>query len=72
MRYRFHIKSDGRIYWDEGGENFATAADALKHGSVIAHELDDGSFASGFSVSIVDENDMEIGSVPIAAKRSPN
>ena len=72
MRYRFHVISDGRVYWDEGGENFACVEDALTHATVIARELDDGSFASGFSISIVDENDLEIGSVPVASMRPLN
>jgi hypothetical protein len=67
MRYYFHVMSGGRKYRDERGEDFHRDEDALAHGTVIARELDDGTFFPGSSISITDENGRAIGTVPITA-----
>ena len=54
MRYYFHVMSGGRKYRDERGEDFHRDEDALAHGTVIARELDDGTFFPGSSISITD------------------
>ena len=68
MKYFFHCIGEGRLYQDQGGEEFDTVKDALSHAKLIATELADGGGFNGLSVLVTDENGMEVGQILISTK----
>jgi len=63
-RFYFHV-CNGRRYPDDTGSAFASAQEAIAHGSVLAAELAQDDSWEGFSISVMDEQGREIGRVAV-------
>jgi len=63
-RLYFHI-CNGRRYPDDTGSAFASAQEAIAHGSVLAAELAQDDSWEGFSISVMDEQGREIARVAV-------
>jgi hypothetical protein len=63
-RFYFHV-CNGRRYPDDTGSAFASAQEAIAHGSVLAAELAQDDSWEGFSISVMDEQGREIARVAV-------
>jgi len=63
-RFYFHV-CNGRRYPDDTGSAFASAQEAIAHGSVLAAELAQDDSWEGFSISVMDEQGLEIARVAV-------
>jgi len=66
MRYFFHLESGKDVHIDPMGEEMAGPASAKAHALAMARILARNAAWKGWSVRVIDSNNAEVTTVPVA------
>jgi hypothetical protein len=67
MHYRFNVIGDNRVFLDDAGESFPSAAAATSEAAKIARDLaSEGDAYRGYEITVVDDTGAEVARVAVA------